>query len=97
MHCSNNFIFVVLFLMLHLLTLFSMTLFRTESAFHTELNSVWVDRTKSNSVRPKNSSHVIFFPQISFTIHEYFTVYPPPLLATDLNPNSKNPSNPNPN
>ena len=41
-----------------------MALFSTESAFHTEFDSVWVDRTKSNSVRPKCSSHVIPFPQL---------------------------------
>ena len=51
-------------------------LFRTESVFHTELNSVWVDRTKSNFVQPKCSSHVILFPQIFFTIQKWiFTVY----------------------
>ena len=40
--------------------------FRTESAFHMVLNFVWVDPTKSDSVRPKCSTHVILFPQISF-------------------------------
>ena len=49
---------------------YAIYVFRMESAFHVEFNSIWVDRTKSNSTRQKCSSHVILFPQISFTIQK---------------------------
>ena len=49
---------------------FNVTVFRTQSAFHTQFDFLWVNRTKS--VRPKYSSHVIPFPQLLLYIKWLF-------------------------
>ena len=68
-------------------------MFCTESAFCTEFDPVWVNRMKSNSVRPKCNSHVILFPAIHLH-YIVMVILPSTILPTD--PNSNPNSNPNP-